>query len=1306
MSKPLVALLALLSLLTWRADAQNLYFRHYNNKHGLSHNTVFAACQDSRGFMWFGTEDGLNRFDGHSFKVYRHNPSDSGSVPSDRVFDIAEDSQGRLWLCTRRGLCYYDHMTDSFHRNASSQSNYCLAVRADGSGALWAIYSDRVVRYPTNTTGYEEFSGHEGAVPHCMTINRRGEPLFADRNTIYRYDTICKNLSPTRLDLPQGAAVSALCDVEGQGVLVGTSADGLMLYNSSSGHLSTLVPDIQVRTIVRSCDHTFWIGSESGVYIYDALTREITNLRKSLTDQYAIADNAVYALASDSEGGVWVGTFFGGVSYLPPTTHNFTHFVGGKTHPGMLGNAVREIVADDYGNLWLGSEDNGINRYTPATGQIVNYSADGPLSATNIHGLLADGPNLWVGTYNRGIDVVDIPSGQRVRHYSKATTRGALGSDFVLCFGKTPRGGLLVGSTVGVVEYDSRGDTFTPWHSITAPAKQIFTASDSTVYVASTEGLYVVKPCGEVSRFISDESDTASLPTNNTTSVFEDASHRIWVTTTEGFCSYDPHSGRFSRITTEHGLPGNIVYRIEQDRSGMLWISTAAGLVRFNPADRTLRAYSYVDGLQQTQFNFSSSYRSPRGTIYMGTINGMLAFDPQSFRIDSFVPPIYITGIHQPGANRHTTRLTDFSFEQTERLRLPYNEATFTLSYVAVGYTLPEAIEYAYMLEPLDKDWVAMQHNRDVTFANLAPGRYLFRVRSTNGSAEWQSNERQLEIVITPPLWATTWARGLYLLVLAGLGWLIYRYKRRRIEQSLRVREREFENRKERELYDSKIQFFTYIAHEIRTPMTLIKAPLEKIFKSGRCDEPILRQLRTVEANTDRLLELSNQLLDLRKSDSRGLRLNYLSTELGEWVGTLLATFLPMFEHEGRHFELNRCDGSMLADIDREAMTKIVSNMLTNALKYSQHSVKLDIMMHAESRTFGLVVTNDGAVIPPDDREKIFTPFFRVSHNEHLSGSGLGLSLAQALAESHGGTLSYDVTEQGLNRFTLTLPLEQQQRFSVAPCSPIEPTGSASERVDGDKLSTVLVVEDQEDMREFIVAELSPLYRTLSAADGRSGLDVLAHEAVDLIISDVMMPRMDGFELCNAVKNDVNFSHIPFVILTAEHNLQSHLRGLNTGADAYLEKPFSIDILLAQLENLLRGRRVLERLYADRPHVSVESLSGSPVDDEFLARMKRCLDDNLACESFGVESLADQMCMSSSSLYRKVKGLSGLSPVEFLRVARLKMAVELMSSGERRVGEVAFMIGFSSAAYFSSCFQKQYGCSPSEYMRRLGSREE
>jgi ligand-binding sensor domain-containing protein/signal transduction histidine kinase/DNA-binding response OmpR family regulator len=1311
-----------LTLLCRADDAGQYYFRHYSNKDGLSHNTVYCSLQDKRGFMWFGTDDGLNRFDGYNFQVYRFNNRSvtNDGLPNDRISYLFEDSSGKIWICTDKGVCYYEYESDAFHPlklKPDINTTVFRGVNEDGFGNLWLREDNLIVRYsPSNNHTQLYTSAQYGFRSVAMTMTEEGVPLFADASSLYPYDYETDTFSRipilTDREREDETVIQTLCCVPHTGVLIGTNKEGLKMYHSGNGQTETLIPGIFVRAIGCSQGDTYWITSESGVYIYNLADKTLVNLRKSLTSEYSISDNAVYTLTKDREGGIWLGSFFGGISYLPENYKQFNYYIAGKTHPGMLGNIVREICRDKYGNIWMGTEDNGINQYKPATGAMLNFSPFDPrrkLSATNIHGLYADGDILWIGSYNKGIDLLHIPTGKIVKRYSPSGPGKGLISEFVLCFYKTHDGQFLAGTSKGPLLYNKATDSFTRWQGIedAGLVRQFLQDRSGDLWMASSNGIY---------RYVSAKDGTPDsmyryqasqvyarqgIGSNNTTSVFEDSRGNIWVTTSYGFSLYNRKADSFNRITTDDGLPSNFIYRIVEDDDHFFWISTANGLVRFNPDTYAIHTYTHSDGLHETQFNYASSYKADNGVIYMGTVNGMISFDPKQFKTDGSIPPLYITRIHVPGKPKQSFQMKTLLGEEPYLLKLSHNIFTFTLSYIAPNYTSPNAIHYSYMLKGVDKDWIDMGANREVTFAGLPPGTYEFKVRSTNRNSQWLRNEKTLHIIIMPPFWATAWAYVFYILCATGAIFAFYRYKKKGLEKKHQSRQAFFETEKEKELYNAKIQFFTFITHEIRTPLTLITAPLEKIIASHDGTEATRSHLQLIRKNTLRLLQLTNQLLDFRNAEHRGFRLSFCRTDVACLLENILQPFYLTIQKEAKTVSVDLPGQPVMAYIDREIFVKIITNLLTNAIKYSEKNLSIQLLeLPEDKKTFAVVMTNDGFLIPEREKENIFTPFYRLKETGHVQGSGIGLYLSRTLAGLHKGTLAYTSTKEGCNQFMLTLPVEQED-YNFPSLTEYPEEDEQAEAADflpaGNP--TLLIVEDQTDMRRFIMEELSTAYHVLEAGNGSVALDILETNNVGIIISDIVMPVMDGFELCNKVKNDIRFCHIPFIILTARHTLQSQLQGLNKGADAYLEKPFTLELLAAQIKNLLKSREMLRRASLEKPFMPIASLATSPLDDLFLQKLNVLIEENLTKDDLTVELIAAGMNMSTSGLYRKVKALSNLSPIDFIRISRLKKAVLLMQQGEVRVNEIAFQVGFSSPAYFSTCFQKQYGKSPTEFIK-------
>jgi signal transduction histidine kinase/DNA-binding response OmpR family regulator len=600
----------------------------------------------------------------------------------------------------------------------------------------------------------------------------------------------------------------------------------------------------------------------------------------------------------------------------------------------------------------------------------------------------------------------------------------------------------------------------------------------------------------------------------------------------------------------------------------------------------------------------------------------------------------------------------------------------------------------------LEDNWVYLDKAQTIIFSNLPHGKYQFRIKASNNDGVWNEQGDYINITILPPFWKSKLAYILYILMLLYSVAYLLKSNNRRLKRKSENARILFEKEKEKEIYHAKISFFTNIAHEIRTPLTLIKSPLEYILSNKTDENELKSNLQVMEKNTDRLLLLINQLLDFRKIESKSFSLTFVRTDIARLLEETYVRFHPLAINRGLDFRLQMPSEKVLADVDKEAITKIISNLLSNAIKYGKSSI--DTSLSLSETEFQVRVNSDGKTIPYELKEQIFEPFFQIrEHNvSSKTGSGIGLALAKSLAELHKGSVRLDTSVSGLNSFLLCIPLAQEK--SIVLNEPAE-TSDILETLPADDAQNdkerVLIVEDDEDLLSFMMEKLSKTYSVLSARNGKEAVHFLEKEIVNIVISDIVMPEMDGLELCRKMKSDVDYSHIPVILLTAKTTIQNKIEGLDSGADAYIEKPFSLDYLHAQMANLLNNRKKIREAFAHSPLVQTESMALNKADEVFLRSMNDIILKNISDPGFHVEDLAKSLCMSRSSLLRKIRGLSEFSPNDFIKVIRLKKAAEILQEGEYKINEVCFLVGFSSTSYFTKAFQKQFGILPKDFAR-------
>lgn len=641
----------------------------------------------------------------------------------------------------------------------------------------------------------------------------------------------------------------------------------------------------------------------------------------------------------------------------------------------------------------------------------------------------------------------------------------------------------------------------------------------------------------------------------------------------------------------------------------------------------------------------------------------------------------------------------------TREINLKYNQNSFAFRFAALCYAAPEENYLSYTLKGFDKEWYSTTKSSTASYTNLKPGDYTFCVKTANAKGEWSNDIKSIHIHIAPPFWKSPWAYLLYfILSAAGIGYIFYRFRKQITDKQRRQLEI-LEAEKEKEIYHAKIDFFTNIAHEIRTPLTLIKGPLENILHKENIDRNTIREnLDVMERNTLRLLDLTNQLLDFRKTETKGFRLNFMDCNISQLIRDTYIRFNPAAQQNGLKFQTDLPEQDFNAPVDKEALTKILSNLFNNAVKYATSSIHVSLIPPCgmkEPEYFSIMVSNDGHPIPHDMQEKIFQPFVQIkqtSGGQRTAGTGIGLPLARSLAELHKGKLYLKDSEEIC--FCVELPVDQEKAIQLQKDSTISQTGNMQTAIRQHSTNIcILVVEDDPEMQNFICAQLETVYCVIRASNGKEALQVLSEKTISLIVSDVMMPEMDGFELCHTLKTDIEHSHIPIILLTAKVTMQSKIEGIELGADDYIEKPFSTEYLLARIANLLSNQDKLRHAFTSSPFVNAKTIALSKADENFLDKLIEVIQKNISEPDFNVDILAEKMNMSRSSLHRKIKGIAQITPNEFIQLERLKMAAQLIQSGEYRINEVCYIVGFNSSSYFAKCFQKQFGVLPKDFCK-------
>jgi len=1017
----------LLIIVCLRTNAQPYYFRHYQVENGLSNSTVFCSTQDKNGFLWFGTKEGLNRFDGYHFKLFNTNTKPLGS---DMIYCLFSDTPGTLWAGGQNGLFVFHQQQEKLVRVIDSlvEINW---IQTDDKGNLWFLSLNSVYRYNLITRQLKHFPDAQYVTSICkaddggiwFTTNDGYIERFNEGPETFTTFDIFSHSPPSNTRWLQRIRYAG-----DHRFLIATNDQGLKCFDAATRDYKDILtynPDkttIYVRDILQYSADEFWLATESGIFILNINTGQATNLHKKFLDPYSLSDNAVYSLCKDSEGGVWAGTFFGGVNYYSKQYSSFQKYYPDNSKNSISGSAPREICQDPYNNIWIGTEDAGLNKLDIKTGAITHFMPSGAptdIAHTNIHGLLSVGNELWIGTFEHGLDVMDIRTGKVIRHYMAGPGPHDMKSHFVLSLIRTADGNLALGTSNGAYTYNKKTGNFTPIPDFPFNTFVAIVMQDhaGVIWIGTHgKGVYYLDPATRHLGHIPGEAtDGKGLSSPIINAIAEDSQDNLWISTEgAGLCRLSPDRKTFFTYTTANGLPSNFIFRFIEDNNHDYWVTTSKGLANIHKADNTIKVYTKANGLLNDQFNYNSGFKDKDGKLYFGSVRGMITFYPNDFIRGSFAPPVYITGFQVDNVELKISADSSFlkrSIIYTDKITLPYDQSSFSIDFAALSYSSPERTEYSYFMQGLDKAWTHLNTNRKVYFTNLAPGTYTFRLKAAV-DGRWTNNEKELSIEVLPPFWATGWAYSVYLLLTILLVWYIVRSYHRRTQI-----------KKEKEIYEAKFDFFTNIAHEIRTPLTLIKGPAENLREMiGQLPE-IKEDVITMERNTNRLIALVTQILDFRQTETRGFRLDFTKVNITEVLQENYLSFNAMAKKKNLAYHFEHPGADVFAMADEEALNKIFSNLFSNAVKYGEGQVFVRLLPpENEEGSIVIEIANDGPIIPQEMKERIFEPFYRLKESIRQKGTGIGLALARSLVELHKGQLFLDDSWPGMNKFKLILP--------------------------------------------------------------------------------------------------------------------------------------------------------------------------------------------------------------------------------------------------------------------------------------------
>lgn len=1345
-------------------------FKHLGVNDGLSDSQINHITKDSKGFMWFSTGYGLNRYDGYTFKVFTRNSKDPYSLAENAVDNVQEGIDGLLWVHTvRSGYFYYDPRKETFHpampllNDKYGIPNPPQLMYIDKEKNFWinnydGLYFYDVTKQKLTYYPIDEKASKKGSYISCITEDKNkilllyndGYFVSIDRQTtkiVDRNDYLLHVMSIT----PSGP-YKMFVDADGDywiyadaGVWVYHTAVDRWEYLSSQVNSPFVLSSDIVRDIKNDTKNQIWIATDhGGINVINKENRSIQYLKNNVLNERSIIQNSINCLYCDDNGGVWVGSYKRGISYYNESVFKFRndHFPEFSQIRNFTAD-VNSIVEDRHGDLWVGTSSGLVymNRTTNERKLFQHTTSMNSLSSDVIVGQLhtKDG-KIWIGTYRGGLCVFDGHTFTCYKH--KPESLNSLASDNIWTLAEGNDGYIWIGTLgCGLQGLDPRTGKFTLYAQHGSIFEREYITSirvgrDENIYMATTNGLTIYSPSTRTfEKRMGNKRGTKMFSHPNINDIYEDSRGLLWVATGEGLNIYDQKNDEVVVPVKNFSLGNEIIQAIVEDNNKNMWITTNTSISNIVVnVDPTTGVYIYVchsydelDGLQGQQFNARSITRTRKGEIIAGGVQGISLFDPEGLKYNNVTPKIEFTGLQlfneevRIDSMYNGNRILTQALNQTSEIRLKYSQNVFSVSFSAMNYILPEKTKYMYMLEGFNTNWMTDDVNK-LTYTNLAPGTYKLKVKAINSDGFSNHETAELRIVITPPFWVSPIAYALYLLLIAVILYWAHGQVLRNERQKFKLVQIEQEALQKHEVDDMKLRFFTNISHELRTPLTLIISPLENVIKHIENKEQ-KNKLEMVHRNALRLLNLVNQLLDFRRSDVKGHQLNPSQGDIVEYIRNVSNSFIEYSEKKNIHLIFFSTIEKLWMAFDEDKVGKVIMNLLSNAFKFTPEGGRVDVsldMLPAEGdcpEQLEIKISDTGVGIADADKELIFERFYQIQPKEgqKSSGSGIGLHLVKEFVSLHGGTVTVlDNVVKG-SVFIVMLPVvrsqEEQEKKSdltqevveVTPQESLnEVTGEEETENAGSKQPVVLIVDDSNDFRLFMRDSLQAEYIVEEASDGNKAWKMIPELHPDIIVSDVMMPGMDGNELCRLVKTDIRTSHIPLILLTARSAKEQKQEGLESGADDYITKPFDFDLLAIRIRNLLQLRQKRQENFKQLIEVSPSEITITSLDEKLINKAVRYVENNIFRSELSVEELSSELGMSRVCLYKKMLSITGKTPIEFIRIIRLKRAAQYLRESQQSVSEIAYQTGFSNPKYFRKYFKDEFGILPSEYQAKEG----
>ena len=1332
---PLLAVLLLAGVFV--AVGNGLPVRYLGIEQGLSNNAILTFYQDHRGFMWIGTYDGLNRYDGYNFRIFRNIIGDSTSLSTNNVYHLEGDAKHNIWVGGQNGLNIYNPLTEKFapawyiDKEKGSRikmqneitfiksiSNTTVLAASHFNGLLlFENNSFTGTQVPLNTPGGKIYNYQAREIEYDQQQNKIW--VFIQGYGLYLYDPLHKALKLVNNNIAQAYCLRA----NRQGNLWIGNASGLFLLNTGTNTLSpNWMPE--TNTVVNLCldkKGVLWVGSD-GAGLYQVPAGATQAVPYQLVNKTPVINsNVVYSIHEDKDGRMWIGTLRGGINIIEPQAQPFRHIIyNAPGNPRPVDNFILSFCEDDQHNVFIGTDGAGLRYWDRQKNTFTAYKRDAgdpaSLSSNFITGIIKDVQHdIWISTWFGAINRLKKNS-RTFEHFKLFNPKtNAEEANTWLVYEDAQKdiwaGATNDGSLYRFNRAQNRFELFDPaiinLQSIAEDQAGNLWGGNytSVIRIDRVNKQHRVYPIGFPVR-----------------SIHEDRKGNFWLGTQgAGLLLLDRPTGKYKQFTTSEGLPSNTILRMLEDGKGNLWISTYNGMARFNPATGTCTNFTQADGLQSNQFSFNASLALSSGQFLFGGIRGFNIFHPDSVIDHLQMPVVFLDGlrINNKPLEENDASITAHSLETVQHITVPYDKAVLSLDFIAIDYSGSNKIKYAYFLQGWDKTWNYIKGSRTANYSRLEEGNYVFQVKATNPDGSWGQEIQLLHVTVLPPWFRTWWAYTLYVLVIFSMIYAYIRYTRRQERLRYEIRLAHLENEKDKELMEKKLSFFTNISHEFRTPLSLIINPLrEKLNQSADVE------LTVAYRNARRMLSLVDQLLLFRKAGSGADLPRVSHLNIVNLCNEVYQCFVQQAQARNIRYQFTAAEQEIMAYADYEKIEIALFNLLSNAFKFTPDGGAIGFTVEQTAEKIIIVISDTGCGIEQAEAGNIFEKFQQAAAGrKQKTGFGIGLYLVKHFITSHKGTIAVSsklnegtvftirlrkgrahlpadwINADGNNDHQLLDELAGETPQPLIQTTAVPTGGKTAEEIITDK-KTVLVVDDNLEIREYLQHIFSHKYHVYVAENGLTGLDLANQHLPDLIISDINMDGIDGLELCRKVKQSDILGHIPVILLTAASSADTKLKGIEGGADDYVTKPFDSQLLLARVETIVRNRNQLQRYFLDSITLQESSIKVPAEYREFLRRCIQVVEQNLDTEDFTIQKFCKAMGLSRSTLYLKVKHISGQSLNAFIRSVRLRRAAVLMIKENMNVNQAAFQVGIADVRYFREQFVKLFGMTPSDYIKK------